>query len=515
MNKPAMALRYAIGVLPLLCLLTLLPPALSISAPVFREVTSVAGIDTSFGKAKKYGSPSVVDLDRDGWPDLLFCHHDTTFTEMYFNNGDGSFTKPHWGIYHDSHGFSPFPVSPWHKKMRFTLSVGGNYGRDPAHPLMFEVDPTSRAITEVTEQAAITEFGGRGRTAVYLDLSMGAHPYWPDVIYTNGGALEGPSQFAYENVGQLQFAPRYLQGDYHWTLNALATVTDIDNDGFMELVAYWDLKVYKITAPFTLTDISDSVLPPELNGYFDRKAVLAVAEIDYDNDGDFDLYIARARVGRWMPDIVYEDYLLENHNGRYYDVSERVGIPRGLHSRGVSVADFNNDGFMDIHVTQFEGDDVVLMNNGDRTFSRVNGLTSHASSTRGDHAVAVDYDMDGNVDLVMSEGHQDDVALGGTFKVFKNVVNNNGNYIHVRVGNPWDRSCTPLNAVVHVKAGDLHMWRRVGSPGDSISHSYLETLHFGLGARTKADMVYVTYTNGYVVSKQDVAHGQTAVMGVL
>ncbi|CAN8064413.1 unnamed protein product [Agarophyton chilense] len=486
----------------------------ALSAPRFRDVTAAARIDTSFGRAKKYGSPAVVDLDRDGHPDLLFCHHDTTFTELYFNNADGTFTKPHWGIYHDSHGFSAFPVSPWQKTMRFTLSVGGNWGRDPAHPLMFQVNPNDRSITQVTQQAAITAFGGRGRTAVYLDLSMGAHPYWPDAIYTNGLALSGPSQFAYENVGRLQFAPRNLSGDYHWSVNALATVTDVDNDGTMELIAYWDLKFYKITAPFTLTEITDTVLPPHLTGLA-RKGVLAVAEIDFDNDGDFDLYLARTRVGRWMPDIVYEDILLENRNGRYVDVSERARIPRGLASRGVSVGDFNNDGWMDLQVTQFEGDDVLLLNNGDGTFTAFNGLTSHAPSTRGDHAVAVDYDMDGNVDLVMSEGHQDDVNLGGTFKIFRNEMSNNGNYIHVRVGNPWDRSCTPLNAVVHVRAGDLRMWRRVGSPGDSVSHSYLETLHFGLGQRTVIDSIFVKYTNGYVVMRRNVSHGQTVVLGLL
>lgn len=494
----------------LLCILHL-RLVIAVSTPSFRDVTLPVGIDLRYGNAKKYGSPAVVDLDRDGLPDLLFCHHDTTFTELYYNNGDGTFHKPHWGIFHDSHGFSAFPVSPWQKHMRFTLSVGGNWGRDPAHPLMFQVDPYNRSITEVTQSAGITVQGGRGRTAVYMDLSMGAHPYWPDVIYTNGKALQGPSQFAYENVGHHKFEPRTLHGPYKWSLNPLATVTDMNNDGTMELVAYWNLHVYKLTAPFTLQDISDDVLPRGL----DRRAVLAVAEIDFDNDGDFDLYIARARVGKWMPDVVYEDYLLENRNGRYVEVGAQAGIPRGLASRGVTVGDFNNDGFMDIHVTQFSGSDVVLLNNGDGTFRRVDWLTRHGPTTRGDHAVAVDYDMDGKVDLVMSEGHQDEVELGGTFRIFKNTIPDHaaGNYIHVRVGNPWDRSCTPLNAVVFVRSGNLRMWRRVGSPGDSVSHSYLETLHFGLGSRTKVDAIYVKYTNGYVVQRHNVTHGQTVVMG--
>ncbi|PXF45051.1 hypothetical protein BWQ96_05192 [Gracilariopsis chorda] len=492
-----------------------LPLALLAAAvePSFRDTTLPTGIITTSGKVKKYGSPSIVDLDRDGYPDLLFCHHDSTFTELYFNNRDGSFSKAPWGIFHDSHGFSAFPISPWHKAMRFTLSVGGNFGMNPANPLMFQVDPYNRSITEVTNNAGITERGGRGRMAVFLDLSQGAHPFWPDVIFTNAHALQGIHQFAYENVGNQRFAVRHLKGGFEWTRNQLATVTDIDNDGVMEVLSYYDLHVWKITAPFHMVDVSNSVLPPGL----ETEGVAAIAEIDFDNDGDFDLYLARDRVGAWMPQGDYHDILLENRGGKYYDVSVRAGIPRGTKSRGVTAADFNNDGFVDLHVSQYTGSDIMLINNGDGTFRRMDHLTTHAASTRGDHAVAVDYDMDGRVDLVMSEGDHDKVNIGGTFKIFQNNMptNSNSNYIHVRVGNPWNRSCTPLNAVVTVKSGNLSMTRRVGSPGTSVSHSYVETLHFGLGSRTMVDAIYVKYTNGYVVMRNNVRHGQTVVMGLL
>ncbi|CAN8069496.1 unnamed protein product [Agarophyton chilense] len=492
-------------------LLALTACAARAQTPTFRDVSVAAGLDLRSGKVKKYGSPAVVDLDRDGLPDLLFCHHDSTFTELYYNLGNGKFAKPNWGIFHDSHGFSAFPVSPWHRAMRFTLSVGGNYGLNPANPLMFEVNPYDRSIRQVTQQAQITARGGRGRTAVYMDLSMGAHPYWPDVIYTNAWALEGSHQFAYENVGNMKFALRTLSGGFEWTRNPLAVVTDIDNDGVMELVSYYFFTVWKLTAPFNMVDVSNSVLPPGMA----REGVVAVAEIDFDGDGDFDLYLARDRIGSWMPDTVYHDILLENRNGRYVDVSERAGIPRGSKSRGVTTGDFNNDGWMDLHVTQYQGTDYLLLNNGDGTFRRVDWLTSHGPDTRGDTTVAVDYDMDGKVDLIMSEGDHDDVSVGGYFRVFKNELRGGGNFLHVRVGNPSDKSCTPLNAVVVVKSGNLSMTRRVGSPGDSVSHSYLETLHFGLGARTQADSVTVRYTNGKVEQVLNVQNGQTVLLGVL
>ncbi|CAN8069494.1 unnamed protein product [Agarophyton chilense] len=477
----------------------------------FDDVTQLAAIDLTTGKVKKYGAPAVVDLDRDGLPDLLFCHHDSTFTELYFNNGDGTFSKQQWGIFHDSHGFAAFPVSASSKAMRFTLSVGGNYGLNPAHPLMFQVDPNTRAITEITEQVGLTEIGGRGRTAVYLDLSLGAHPQWPDVIYTNAWALEGIHQFAYENVGANGFELRTLKGGFEWTRNPLAVVTDIDNDGVMEVLSYYFFTVWKLQAPFQMNDVSATVLPPNMA----REGVVAVAEIDFDGDGDFDLFLARDRIGAWMPDTVYHDILLENRDGRYYDVSTRAGIPRGTKSRGVTAADFNNDGLIDLHVSQYVGEDIVLLNKGDGSFRREDGLTWHGTDTRGDMAVGVDYDMDGNVDLIMSEGDHDKVSLGGTYRVFKNSMQRSDNFLHVRVGNPSDRSCTPLNAVVTVKSGTSTMVRRVGSTGTSVSHSYLETVHFGLGERLVVDSISVRYTNGRVESAVKVAAGRTVVVGVL
>lgn len=480
--------------------------------PAFRDVTPDVRIDTSSGKIKKFGSPAVADLDRDGLPDLLFCHHDTTFTELYFNSPGGTFTKAPWGIHHDSHGLVPFPISLWHKSMRFILSVGGNNGETPNHPLMFQVD-TSRVVSEVSVQAGIDKAGGRGRSAAFLDLSMGAHPYWPDVIFTNAHALQGPSQYAYENTGQQRFTLRTLNGGFENTRNGLITVTDLETDGVMEVVSFPILQIWKVTAPFHMIDISNQVLPPGMN----RGAVAAVAEIDYDNDGDFDIYLARAWLGTWMTPGIYEDILLENRNGKYYDVSASAKIPRGTVSHGVTTADFDNDGYMDIHVTQYTGSDLFLMNNGDGTFRTVRDVIVHDDSTRGDNAVAVDYDMDGKVDLIMSEGDKDEISLGGTFHVLKNSMSDSsvGNFIHIRVGHPWDRSCTPLNARIFVKSGTLAVTRRVGSPGTSVSTSYLETVHVGLGDRTMADVIYVRYTNGYVVERRNVSHGQTVVLGLL
>ncbi|PXF44321.1 hypothetical protein BWQ96_05948 [Gracilariopsis chorda] len=483
--------------------------------PVFKDQTKNAGIFTP-ARLRKYGSPAIADLDRDGFPDLLFCHHDSTHADLYFNNRDGTFVKSDWGIWSDNHGLSPFPLSAWVRGLYFTLSVGGNYGNDPQHPYMFSVDPDTRDITDVSADYGIAKKGGRGRTAIFLDLSMKKHPYWPDVIFMNAVAASGPTQFAYEHVADTKFKKRAFIGGFANDINWYATVTDIDNDQTMELVTYWQLRMWKLVQPFKFKDISDSVFPPDMK----RGGVVAVAELDFDNDGDLDLYVARTKSGdlSWQPGSLFEDYLLENRDGVYYDVTDQANIPRDTTPRGVTVADFNNDGWIDIYVTQYKTSDTLLLNNGDGTFKTIKGITkSRPSNTRGDHAVAVDYDLDGRVDLVSGQGDQIDQDLGGSFRIFRNVMplSKSTNYILIRVGNAWDHSSTPLHALVIVKAGDLTMRRRVGTPGSAVSQSYLEVQHFGLGDRAVVDVIYVKYTSGYVDMRSDVKANQLLFIGVL
>eukprot|EP00178_Gracilaria_changii_P013206 TRINITY_DN3727_c0_g1_i1.p1 TRINITY_DN3727_c0_g1~~TRINITY_DN3727_c0_g1_i1.p1 ORF type:complete len:532 (-),score=94.17 TRINITY_DN3727_c0_g1_i1:3458-5053(-) len=483
--------------------------------PSFRDVTARAGIDTRF-RWKKYGSPSVADLDRDGFPDLLFCHHDSGRPELYFNKRDGTFAKSDWGVWRDNHGLSPFPITARERGLYFTLSVGGNKGRKSNHPFVYAVDASTRKVQDVSKAVGITYKAGRGRSALFMDLSLRKHPFWPDVIFTNAKAPSGGTQFAYENVGSKKFKLRALKGGIANDINWYATVTDLNNDGVMEVITYWQLRIWRLVAPFHFKDISDDVLPSNMK----RGGVVSVAEIDFDNDGDFDLYVARTKSGdlKWSPGNHFDDYLFRNDNGVYVDVTDAANIPRGTTARGVTVADFNNDGHMDIFVSQYIEADIMLLNRGDGTFERVDSLISRASGARGDNAQAIDYNDDGRMDIISSEGDQHDVAFRGSYELFRNTLPNAwySRYLKVRVGNAPDGSATPLHAVVSVVVGggERRMVRRVGTAGAAVSKSYVETVHFGLGLFRFADSVEVVWTSGYKMTRaQRTWHTRTITMG--
>lgn len=503
---------------PLVLLLLLSLLSLCTAAfPNFLDVTVQAGIDLTPGrlnirKLLKYGGPTVADLDRDGNYDLIFVHHGSAPFQVYFNNGDGTFTKSPIGIHQDNHGTVPF-LLPHFADCFFALAQGGFRGAIPNPPIIYRVFP-NRTIIDVSSETGLDFYNGRGRSGLFLPLRLKKTA--PDALFLNAdaspercpGCTDG--QFdAYSYHGPSRsYKPRILEGfnGVHNTHQALAI--DADNDGRMEIISWKNLTVHKITGNFKAKDISTKVLGE--HAY--QEGVAAIAEIDFDNDGDFDLYIARdVRGHRNSSKGIYPDLLLENRGGKYVDVGVEAGVPQDTVSRGVTTGDFNNDGLMDLYVSVFQFQkDFFLMNNGDGTFRRVD-MDIGRQGAFGDSAMAVDYDNDGRVDIIRSEGDWGDYEHGGQFRILKNVINPEsiGGWVNVRVG--WVGNQTSQHAVVVVFAGDKRVMRRVGQNGVTLPHSYIDTLHFGIGEETTAS-VKVTWLNGKV-RRKTAKVGETVQLG--
>jgi hypothetical protein len=128
-----------------------------------------------------------------------------------------------------------------------------------------------------------------------------------------------------------------------------------------------------------------------------------VAFFDYDNDGWLDiLVLSGSRFGDPSPEASNRLYK-NNRNGTFTDVTKKSGLFRNGYAYGVTVGDYNNDGFEDLFLTYW-GQNVLYRNNGDGTFTEVTkeaGLLSPVPRF-GSGCTFVDYDRDGRLDLFVS-----------------------------------------------------------------------------------------------------------------
>ncbi|WP_340199756.1 VCBS repeat-containing protein [Ascidiimonas sp. W6] len=139
----------------------------------------------------------------------------------------------------------------------------------------------------------------------------------------------------------------------------------------------------------------------------------SAAFLDYDKDGDLDIYLLNHAVhtqesfGRasLREKRIYEtgDKLLRNDGDTFTDVSEEAGIYGGVngYGLGIAISDFNQDGFPDIYVgNDFHEDDYYYLNNGNGTFTEsVKEAFGHISRFSMGSDVA-DINADGWPDLI-------------------------------------------------------------------------------------------------------------------
>ncbi|MYC75744.1 CRTAC1 family protein [Candidatus Poribacteria bacterium] len=134
--------------------------------------------------------------------------------------------------------------------------------------------------------------------------------------------------------------------------------------------------------------------------YFMETLGSGAAFFDYDGDGDPDLYFVN---GAPLPGYVSQEIptncLYENNgDGTFTDVTEKAGVGDTGYGHGCAVGDYNNDGQLDLYVTNY-GVNRLYRNNGDGTFTEVAesaGVTEPRWSTS---CAFADYDRDGNLDL--------------------------------------------------------------------------------------------------------------------
>ena len=129
-----------------------------------------------------------------------------------------------------------------------------------------------------------------------------------------------------------------------------------------------------------------------------------VAFLDYDNDGWLDIFVLCGTRMESPPHDATNRLYKNNRDGTFTDVTDKAGLRRTGWASGVTVGDYNNDGYEDLFVTYY-GQNVLYRNNGDGTFTDVTrqaGLLYEGNARWGSGCTFLDYDRDGHLDLFVA-----------------------------------------------------------------------------------------------------------------
>jgi len=354
---------------------------------------------------------AFLDYDNDGWMDIYlvnsgkcdFYDPDPPLRNaLYHNNRDGTFTDVTakagvgGGGYgqgvavgdYDADGFPDIYVAQYGRSMLYHNNGDGTF-------------------TDVTEKAGVAA-PGWSSSAVWFD---------------------------YDNDGRLDlFVCRFVDFDKSKHLPCEA-----DNKP-----GYCIPRLYKPTASWLFHNNGDGTFSDVSKtsgiGKYLGKAWGAVAT-DINNDGRMDLFVANDTTA---------NFLFVNRAAGFEEIGAQAGVAyseagRPRSGMGVDSADFDQDGWMDLFVANIDHEMYSLYrNNHDETFDDQAGGSGIASATRlmsGWGLKFFDYDNDGNLDLLLSNGNPDDLIqvyhkdveyqeplllFRGTGKEFQNVSDRGG-----------------------------------------------------------------------------------------
>ena len=432
----------------------------------FTDVTDETGVGS-----RAYGTGAAVgDYDNDGDIDLYVANFGED--QLYRNNGDGTFTD-----------------------VTTHAHVGNvNWGTSCAFA---DVDNDGHLDLYVANYAAYTPENDIRCKERGVHVYCGPHAYPPvhDTFYKNNG--DGTFTDASALFHSADLIPQHGLG---------VAFADYDADGDT------DLYVANDQDPNFLfqNNGSDNFLPnfSEValisgvcyNDMGKEEAGMGTDFGDYDNDGWLDLTVSNYQT---ETNTVYH-----NHDGAFFtDNTITSGIAEVTHGYlgwGIKFFDYDNDGYQDIfvanghlmdnitllekHVT-YPQRNLLFRNLGDGRFANVMSEMDGLALEKVSRGAAIgDYDNDGDLDILVTNCNQRPDLL-------QNAIGNRNNWIQIQVvGQKSNRS--GIGTKIKVVTGTHVQHWEVQSGGSYLSFHDLRA-HFGVGKAEQIDLLEIRWLNGH------------------
>lgn len=214
---------------------------------------------------------------------------------------------------------------------------------------------------------------------------------------------------------------------------------------------------------------------------------------DIDNDGDFDCVL----INHDMTNQIYEN----NGDGTFTDITAISGIATQLNDLGsggiqVMMEDFDNDSFIDLFITSRYTSDkhIMFRNNGNKTFSEVAGALSSGSLSIQSAAVG-DLNNDGFIDVLAGFATSFNSPSGNADRLYLNDTNSN-NWAKVRLQGVTS-NLNGIGARIELYTA-LGMQIREVRSGESYGTMNTMEAHFGIATETEITKIIVRWPSGLV-----------------
>jgi hypothetical protein len=361
---------------------------------------------------------AIFDYDNDGWMDLYFVNSGPSdfFTPkhplrnaLYHNNHDGTFTDVTEKAGVTGRDFGIGVSSCDYNNDGWADLFVTTYGRN----ILYRNNKDG-TFTDVTKQAGLNS-PGLYTAAVWFDYD--------------------------QNGTQDLFVGHFVQ--YDKSQERDCSYSGVPHYCYPLTYNPWPSRLYRNNGDGTFTDVSmQSGI-----GKHAGKTFGAVAT-DINNDGLLDLFVANDSVPNFL--------FLNKGNGTFDEIGMEAGVAYSADGTarsgmGVDAADYNNDGWQDLFVSNFNRERFsIYRNRGDLTFSDDAGSSGIGTATQMYSGWGIrffDFDLDGDADLIVCSGHPDDLIerISSTLTYREPLLlfhNENGKFVNIgaRGGNAFTKN---------------------------------------------------------------------------
>ena len=429
----------------------------------FEDVAAGAGLANTRSAFQNYrhSGPAFADMDGDGDLDLFIggVQGDPSF--VFRNNGDGTFTDVTAGS-----GIDRL------RSQQNVSSAFGDYDLDGDVDLLLAHWGTPRSTSDPGDTEHLWRNDSTADAIRFVSVSVQAG------LSPSIHNLEDPR--AAQSEIDATYAPSFAH---------------LNDDRFPDIFMVADhnrSQVFINNGDGTFANVTDVEVIMDTNG-------MGSALGDFDNDGDLDWFVTSIfrTILRTFPN---GNRLYRNDGGTFVDVTASAGVSDGGWGWAACFVDFENDGDLDLYHTngwEFEMQEDfdmdasrAFVSEGDGTFTNQANSMGLADEGQGRGVVCADFDNDGDTDIFLWSKDEEN---GG--RLFRNDSTGN-NFVTVKL-NGLPPNTQAAGARIRATIGGTTQMREIILGSNFISQNPAERI-FGLGRATQVDSLVIEWPGGEI-----------------